>query len=88
MTGKATSLAERASARLDMVRGIAALAVMFGHIRGLFFLDYSDLAAPSPAVTLFYAVTGLGHQAVMVFFVLSGCLIGGSVMTAMKRWTW
>jgi len=88
MIDKATSLTQRASARLDMVRGIAALAVMVGHIRGLFFLDYSDLASPSPAVTLLYAVTGLGHQAVMVFFVLSGFLIGGSVMTAMKRWTW
>ena len=71
-----------------MIRGIAALAVMIGHIRGLFFLDYKDLASPSPPVAFLYAVTGLGHQAVMVFFVLSGFLIGGSVLTSMERWTW
>jgi peptidoglycan/LPS O-acetylase OafA/YrhL len=88
MIGKATPLTQRASAHLDMIRGIAALAVMTGHIRGLFFLDYKDLASPSPAVNLLYAVTGLGHQAVMVFFVLSGFLIGGSVLNSMNRWTW
>lgn len=88
MSSKATSLTQRASAHLDMIRGVAALAVMVGHIRGLFFVDYSNLASASPALALLYAVTGLGHQAVMVFFVLSGFLIGGSVLTAMKHWTW
>jgi peptidoglycan/LPS O-acetylase OafA/YrhL len=61
---------------------------MVGHVRGLFFLDYKDLAHASPAVTSLYAITGLGHQAVMVFFVLSGFLIGGAVLTALQRWTW
>jgi peptidoglycan/LPS O-acetylase OafA/YrhL len=84
----ATALTQRASAHLDMIRGLAALAVMVGHIRGLFFLDYRDLPSPSPALAAIYAVTGLGHEAVMVFFVLSGFLIGGSILTAMKRWSW
>ncbi len=39
---------------------------------------------------LFYLVTGLGHQAVMIFFVLSGFLVGGSVITALQtgKWSW
>ena len=39
---------------------------------------------------VFYLATGLGHQAVMIFFVLSGFLVGGSVITAFQsgKWTW
>lgn len=88
MIGKATVIAPRTSAHLDMIRGLAALAVMFGHVRGLFFLDYPDLTAPSPLLALIYACTGLGHQAVMVFFVLSGFFIGGSVLATLRRWSW
>lgn len=88
MIANATPVTPRTSAHLDMIRGIAALVVIGAHIRGLFFLDYGELASPSPGMALLYAVTGLGHQAVMVFFVLSGFLIGGSVMAAMKCWTW
>ena len=33
---------------------------------------------------VFYLATGLGHQAVMIFFVLSGFLVGGSVITAFQ----
>jgi peptidoglycan/LPS O-acetylase OafA/YrhL len=88
ITGKPTALTARASTHLDMIRGVAALAVMVGHIRGLFFLAYPDLTDPSPLVALLYVVTGLGHQAVMVFFVLSGFFVGGSVMAAVQRWSW
>ena len=85
---KTAPLTPRASSHLDMVRGVSALAVMVGHIRGLFFLDYRDLASRSPVVTFLYAVTGLGHQAVMVFFVLSGFFIGGGVLASLNNWSW
>jgi len=61
---------------------------MAGHIRGLFFLDYRDLATRSPFVAALYGVTGLGHQAVMVFFVLSGFFIGGGVLASIQNWNW
>jgi peptidoglycan/LPS O-acetylase OafA/YrhL len=76
------------SAHLDMIRGAAALAVLIGHLRGLFFVDYRNLAHPSAVTALLYAGTSLGHQAVMVFFVLSGFLVGGSVITSVERWSW
>jgi peptidoglycan/LPS O-acetylase OafA/YrhL len=37
-----------------------------------------------------YLITGLGHQWVIVFFVLSGYLVGGSVLrsVAVNHWSW
>ena len=89
MSGK-YQLAERASVHLDLIRGISALAVMFGHVRGLFFVDFPFLADKSPAYRALYAITGLGHQAVIVFFVLSGYFIGTSVTDSVggRRWSW
>lgn len=65
---------------LDLVRGLSAVAVCAGHLRAAMFVDYAQLHEPSLGVRAFYFVTGLGHQAVMVFFVLSGFLVGGSVL--------
>jgi peptidoglycan/LPS O-acetylase OafA/YrhL len=77
-----------ASVHLDAVRGIAALAVLAYHIRYIFFPDYSEIANPSLAVRLFYVLTSYGHDAVMVFFVLSGYLISGTILKDVKRRTW
>ena len=73
-----------------LIRGVSALAVMFGHVRGLFFVDFSFLANKSPAYRALYAITGFGHQAVIVFFVLSGYFIGTSVTDSVgeRRWSW
>jgi peptidoglycan/LPS O-acetylase OafA/YrhL len=69
------------SDHLDMVRGAAALAVMLGHLRYLFFVDFSEIAQnSSPMIKLVYFASGFGHYAVMAFFVLSGFLVGGSVL--------
>jgi peptidoglycan/LPS O-acetylase OafA/YrhL len=83
-------LAGRTSAHLDLIRGVAALAVMVGHVRGLFFIDYSYISNPSLVHKALYALTGFGHQAVIVFFVLSGYFIGTSVLdsVAAHRWSW
>src|SRR5713101_2621714 len=63
---------------------------MLGHVRGLFFLDFPFLANRSLAYRVLYAVTGFGHQAVMIFFVLSGYFIGTSVIDSVngQRWSW
>jgi peptidoglycan/LPS O-acetylase OafA/YrhL len=63
---------------------------MLGHVRGLFFVDFPFLAQKSLALTAFYAVTGYGHEAVIVFFALSGFFVGTSVMdsVANQQWSW
>src|SRR5487761_403386 len=87
---KKSRLTERASVHLDMARGMVALAVLAGHVRGLFFINYHDLAHHSLPVAVMYAATALGHQAVIVFFVLSGFFIMSSIADAFeqKRWSW
>ena len=67
---------------LDFVRGLSAIAVCAGHLRAATFVDYSALGSASLLDKVFYAATGLGNQSVMVFFVLSGFFVGGSVLRA------
>ncbi|WP_158290246.1 acyltransferase [Ramlibacter sp. WS9] len=67
---------------LDLARGLSALAVCAGHLRAATFLDFAELQSPTAFHWALYFVTGLGHQAVMVFFVLSGFFVGGSVLKA------
>jgi len=79
-----------ASVLLDIVRGVAALLVCVEHWRYLFFIDYPDLTSHRQLFFLPYAMCTLGHQAVVIFFVLSGYLVGGHVLRALntKRWSW
>lgn len=79
-----------ASVLLDLVRGLAALTVMISHWRNLLFEDYNSLPHYNPLLVVFYGLTAAGHQAVLVFFVLSGYLIGGSIFRSLRagRWSW
>ena len=66
---------------LDFLRGLSALLVCMGHLRNVFFVNYNEvLVVDSYLINFFYFITSLGHEAVMVFFVLSGFLVGGSVI--------
>lgn len=87
---KEPRLAKRTSVHLDLIRGVSALAVLLYHLRGLFFVDFPYLANKSLLSIVLYAVTGYGHQAVMVFFVLSGYFIGTSVTESVGKlqWSW
>ena len=67
----------RLSSALDASRWAAAGLVVISHIRNLLFVDYAHLTHPTLLTKAFYAVTGLGHEAVVIFFVISGYLVGG-----------
>lgn len=64
---------------LDCTRWIAAMVVLLGHLRNPLFFGYENVASAdrTPLVQLWYFVTGLHGHAVIVFFVLSGYLVGG-----------
>jgi peptidoglycan/LPS O-acetylase OafA/YrhL len=63
---------------LNAMRAIAAVLVVVYHLRTLMFDEGHGFL---------YALTGLGPAAVLVFFVLSGYWVGGSVLSAFKRGT-
>ena len=69
-----------------MFRSAAALAVVLGHIRLLFFEDYAT-ATHSVINAVLYSLTSMGSQAVIVFFVLSGYWVGGSVVAKFRSGT-
>src|ERR1700722_6088811 len=79
-----------ASVLLDALRGVAALLVCIDHWRYLLFIDYPQLTFHRKLLFLPYAMCTMGHQAVVVFFVLSGYLVGGHVLRAREtgRWSW
>jgi peptidoglycan/LPS O-acetylase OafA/YrhL len=81
--------APAASVHMDTMRGLAAMAVMLSHWRALLFLSYREVAHPSIGIKTFYMFTGLGHQAVVIFFVLSGYLVGKSALRSFSEgWRW
>lgn len=75
---------------LDLARGLAALAVFAGHLRAFVFVDFQQAGQLGLIWKIFYFLTGLGHSAVMVFFVLSGFLIGKNVARSVRagQWSW
>ena len=64
----------------DAARAIAALAVLASHARSLVLLDAADQPPLSLPARIVFAATGLGHQAVVVFFVVSGALVTRSLL--------
>jgi peptidoglycan/LPS O-acetylase OafA/YrhL len=84
------TLSPGASAHLDIIRASAAWAVLWGHLRAIFFLEFQQLSRRSLFLKAFYFFTGFGHQAVMVFFVLSGFLISSTVIRRYLygNWSW
>jgi peptidoglycan/LPS O-acetylase OafA/YrhL len=65
---------------LDMLRAAASLLVVFGHLRSFVFVSYDQISSHNLLNTFVWSVTGFGHQAVMIFFVLSGFFITRSIV--------
>lgn len=67
---------------IDWLRFLAAFSVVFCHIRGGHFVEYGMLDPGSKNIVtfLFFAASRLGHEAVVLFFALSGMLVGGKLI--------
>ncbi len=66
------------SSNLYLIRWISALLVAVEHIRTNYFVGLSKIETINLILTkIVWLVTFLGHNAVMVFFVLSGYFVGG-----------
>jgi peptidoglycan/LPS O-acetylase OafA/YrhL len=83
------------SVHMDAIRASAAFVVFAGHARMLFFGNHArQEESLVGAVTTPSAATvntmGMGHHAVIVFFVLSGFLVGNSAWKAIRsgQWSW
>jgi peptidoglycan/LPS O-acetylase OafA/YrhL len=73
----------------DLMRGLASTAVLLFHVRGSVFFEYTSFAPNerTTLVTILFGLTRLGPEAVLVFFVLSGFLVGGQIIERTKNGT-
>ena len=72
---------------LDSMRFIAALMVAVAHIRAAVFVDFGSLDSSSKTIfaAIAFAVTRISNEAVVLFFVLSGFLVGGRALHKMMQ---
>jgi peptidoglycan/LPS O-acetylase OafA/YrhL len=68
------------STTLDLCRWVAALVVTVNHLRNMVFVDFANVEQKTVLMKVFYFFTGLGDEAVIVFFVISGFLVGGGAL--------
>jgi peptidoglycan/LPS O-acetylase OafA/YrhL len=75
---------------LDMLRGLCALGVVVSHVRALLIVPYAEAEGRGLGDLLLFTLGGLGHECVIIFFVLSGYFVGGSAFAAMRdgRFSW
>lgn len=80
----------RASRYFDALRWFSAFYVMIYHLRPVLFAGYQQLPHKSVFIKAFYAATSMGYEFVMLFFVLSGYLISGTVIRSVQKggWSW
>jgi len=64
---------------IDLLRFLSALLVVLAHYRVEFFVEYGLLPESQKNIfsQIFFLVTRFGEEPVLVFFVLSGFLVGG-----------
>lgn len=74
---------------IDWIRFIAAFMVCFCHIRSACFVEYGLLPEAQKNIFsfLFYFISRLGREGVLIFFVLSGYLVGGRSIEKYKQGT-
>jgi peptidoglycan/LPS O-acetylase OafA/YrhL len=65
---------------ISLLRGLAAVEVAAAHLRAACFPGLRDIASPTLGYQVLALATSFSHQAVVVFFVISGWLVGGSLL--------
>jgi peptidoglycan/LPS O-acetylase OafA/YrhL len=71
---------------LDLLRFAAAALVMLNHLWVNQFDSFSKVACESSVLkTAFFSATRVGLEAVVVFFVLSGFLVGGASLARSRQ---
>lgn len=70
---------------ISLMRGLAALQVAAAHLRAEMFPGLRDIASPPVYYQILAFATGFAHQAVVVFFLISGWLVGGSLLNKLAQ---
>lgn len=65
---------------ISLLRGLAALIVAMAHLRAEMYPAIREVADPPLWFQGLVFISGFAHQAVLVFFVISGWLVGGSLL--------
>lgn len=78
-------LAPHESELIAALRGLAALQVAAAHLRAHILPGWTALDQGSLWYLALSFVTGFAHQAVLIFFILSGWLVGGKLLDTIGR---
>jgi peptidoglycan/LPS O-acetylase OafA/YrhL len=70
---------------ISLLRGLAAFEVAAAHLRASMYPGLRTLQDPTLVFQGLAFFTGFGHQAVLLFFVISGWLVGGSLLNRMGQ---
>lgn len=65
---------------ISLLRGSAAIIVAAAHVRAIMYPGLRTITDPPLWFQGFAFFTGFAHQAVLVFFIISGWLVGGSLL--------
>lgn len=70
---------------ISLLRGLAAIEVAAAHLRAGFFPGLRTMDDPALWYQALAFLTGFAHQAVVVFFLISGWLVGGSLLNKLGQ---
>ena len=70
---------------ISLLRGMAAIVVATSHLRAAVYPSFRAVSDPPFWFNLLAFICGFSHQAVLIFFVISGWLVGGSLLNRMQE---
>lgn len=70
---------------ISFIRGLAAIEVVAAHLRAQLYPSLKSLPDPTIWYQALAFFTGFAHQAVVLFFLLSGWLVGGSLLNKLRE---
>ena len=73
------------SVLISLLRGAAAIIVAAAHVRAAMYPGLRTISHPPLWFQGFAFITGFAHQAVLVFFIISGWLVGGSLLNKLDK---